>query len=177
MRIEISHHIPNFPNYQIISDGRVRNIKTNKILKANPSTSGYLQVNLIHNNIRKTRSIHRLLGEAFIPNPYNKPQIDHINRDRIDDRLCNLRWVTLEEQAQNKVMFHKLLRNNVLGERYIGKVGNGYKCRIINKHVKVERKFKTLTEAIAFRDKTIKTQLFLAKRKKEEMEMSKKAVK
>lgn len=49
----------------------------------------------------KDYKVHRLLAEAFIPNPENKPTVDHINRIRDDNRLCNLRWATQKEQIEN----------------------------------------------------------------------------
>ena len=45
--------------------------------------------------------IHRAVAELFIPNPEHKPQVDHINTDRLDNRACNLRWVTQKENCNN----------------------------------------------------------------------------
>lgn len=58
---------------------------------------GYMKVG-IHG---KTYNVHRLIADAFISNPDNKPTVDHINRDRTDNRACNLRWATHREQRDN----------------------------------------------------------------------------
>ena len=47
------------------------------------------------------RYVHRLVAECFIPNPLNKPSVDHINQNKSDNRVCNLRWATMSEQQYN----------------------------------------------------------------------------
>lgn len=64
--------------------------------------TGYLQVNLCENKQRKNVYIHRAMAETFLPNPEHLPHVDHINRIRTDNRLCNLRWVTILENARNR---------------------------------------------------------------------------
>lgn len=60
---------------------------------------GYLQVNL--SGIRIPQLVHRLVAEAFLPNPENKPTVDHINGNRLDNRVENLRWATQKENNNN----------------------------------------------------------------------------
>lgn len=81
--------------YMISSLGRLRN-KDGRIVKPKDDGQGYLRVN-IGNGIRNR--IHRLVAEAFVQNPDNKPQVDHINNDKKDNRAINLQWVTSQENT------------------------------------------------------------------------------
>lgn len=75
-----------------------KNFKQGKIilLEQTINTSGYLQVGLYKDSRIKSHRIHRLVAQAFIPNPENKPQINHINEDKLDNRIENLEWCTSE---------------------------------------------------------------------------------
>ena len=92
--------------------------------------------------------MHRLIAEHFIPNPENKQQVDHINRDRTDNRIENLRWVTQCENQQNK----GIQKNNTSGIKNISFNKNGLYVynKMINKK-KVCKYFKTLEEAIEYK--------------------------
>jgi len=100
--------IIDFENYEVSNLGNVRNIKTGKILKPRIDRDGYYQVCLCKDKKKKTPKIHRLVAESFIENPENKPCVDHINNDKLDNNVENLRWATLNENQYNR----KINKNN-----------------------------------------------------------------
>ncbi len=101
--------IPGFEGrYQASSLGRIKSLNyrhTGKegILEQRKNRNGYLQVNLCKNGKRKQSLVHRLVAEAFSPNPEGKPDVDHINNDgpKTDCLASNRRWVTSIENKNN----------------------------------------------------------------------------
>lgn len=125
MKQEIWKDIEGYENlYQISSMGRIRSfdrwvkrsnntlqLTKGKILK--PYLGKYERVSLVDIDGHKhTYNIHRLVAKAFIPNPDNKPCIDHINTDRTDNRVDNLRWVTYKENNNNPITIKKKSGDN-----------------------------------------------------------------
>lgn len=88
--------IEGYENYEVSSHGRVRN-KSGLIIKQR--YNGVYPMISLYNKIRKHYLIHRLVGIAFIPNPENKPQIDHIDNNPENNNISNLRWVTAHENT------------------------------------------------------------------------------
>ena len=108
--------------YQVSNLGRVKSlprhhktlsgyITAERILTPALGKRGYLVVVLFNHGIAKTRPIHRLIAEAFIPNTEDKPYIDHINTVRTDNRIENLRWVTSKENSNNPITLDRNRRN------------------------------------------------------------------
>lgn len=89
-------------NYSVSNIGEVRNDKTGKIMKLG-FHQGYRTVGLTVNGKMTGKRVHRLVAFAFIPNPENKPYVNHINGDRGDNRVENLEWVTPAENTQHAV--------------------------------------------------------------------------
>jgi hypothetical protein len=143
--------IEGFPNYLIYEDGRVWSKITNKYLKNCLNNDGYYRVGLFNNKKKKFYSIHRLLALHFIPNPDNKDFVDHIDRNKTNNSLENLRWATRSENNQNT----GLRKDNKLGEKYIHfeKAINRFRFEINREHFgKITKRFHFLEDAIIYRD-------------------------
>lgn len=90
-------------NYEISTEGEVKHKKTNKILKPKIDKDGYLSVGLSMGTRgqRKMAFIHRLVAEAYVPNPYNKPLVRHIDNNKANNDYTNLIWITEQEAIVN----------------------------------------------------------------------------
>lgn len=88
------------PKYSVSNLGRVRNNKTNKILSPR-NLCGYQRVSFYVDGKPTDLRIHRLVAKAFIPNPENKPQVNHINGNKGDNHVNNLEWRTNGENIRH----------------------------------------------------------------------------
>ena len=94
--------IGGFPGYCVDNTGNVFSVKTDVMLKP-WKINGYNAVGLYRSGKRYVFLVHRLVAAAFIPNPENKPCIDHIDGDRANNHADNLRWVTVKENQNNPI--------------------------------------------------------------------------
>lgn len=93
--------------YEISTTGKVRSLPRNYIhgiitiptLRKPEFSGGYNRITLFKNGKRNRRPIHVLVAETFIPNPYNKPCVNHLNEIKTDNRVGNLAWCTHKENS------------------------------------------------------------------------------
>jgi aspartate carbamoyltransferase regulatory subunit len=88
--------------YKISSYGNVWSKNKNSNMKLKPSRNGYISVSLWKNNQRRVTSIHRLVAEHFIDNINNLPVVDHIDNNRSNNSVSNLRWSTHSDNSSNQ---------------------------------------------------------------------------
>jgi hypothetical protein len=103
--------IKDFENYEISNFGNIKNVKTGRILKKTIDGHGYHMVKLCKEGKKVNKKIHKLVGNAFIPNPLNKNCIDHKDGNRLNNNIDNLRYVTYQENNMNR----KIATNNTSG--------------------------------------------------------------
>jgi hypothetical protein len=138
--------IPGFEGkYQATTTGEIFSLMSNKNLRQYDDTYGYNTCNLGG----KTYKIHKLIGMTFLENPNSHIQIDHINRNRKDNNVSNLRYVSSSENQSNKTSYAR--RDPALKNIQVKK--STFKVTINTKGKPIIHKsFKTLEEAQTFRD-------------------------
>ena len=154
---EIWKPVVDNPQYEVSSHGRVRSLYKNIILKSaiNKNTK-YHFVSLTKDKVGKCITIHRLMACAFLPNPEGHRVVDHIDRNKNNNHITNLRWTTASENNFNRTAVKKPNFNNQLGERHIRFFRNnsGYEYYVYTHTIRRKthiKYFKTLDEAKLYR--------------------------
>ena len=145
--------IPGFDDYYVNRNGDVLSKKglKDRILKPADNNTGYNIVNLCKNKKQKTYLVHRLVALTFIPNPNNYEMIDHIDRNKKNNYLDNLRWCSRQMNEVNKSK-HK---NNTSGFKHIrfSKTHKKYQVRISRNGKSITQEFfDTIEEAVLYRN-------------------------
>ena len=149
--------IVGYENYLIYDDGRVyskqRQGAKGKFLKSFIDKDGYYRVDLRTNGKKKSFTIHRLVGLHYLENVEDKNEIDHIDRNKTNNHISNLRWCNKSENQLNK----GVSKNNVLGIKHIRKTKyDTYTFTIYRQDKWHTKSFKALDECIKYRDEYLK---------------------
>ena len=150
--------IQGYPGYLIYDDGRIwskprKNTRGHqrkgRFVKHSKTKNGYHLVALCRDGGQKTFYVSRLLAQYYIPNPENKPEVDHIDRDIDNNHVSNLRWATGHENAENKGMN----KTNTSGHENISydNTHKKWKFRYRKRGYNVQKYFKTKKEAICYK--------------------------
>lgn len=134
---EIWKDIEGFENYQVSDCGRVRSKNWNNTgscrnLYLKPHNKGYLQVELRMGKTRKMLLVHRLVAQAFIPNPNGYAQINHIDEDKQNNNISNLEWCTQSQNLKAHYKNHSCKRSSaffVRRKRVANPMRNTYKIQ------------------------------------------------
>lgn len=122
MSKEIYKVVVDYPNYAVSNLGNIKNLTTGIVIKGHLKDNKYLTVRLIK---EKALKIHRLVAIAFVPNPQNKPQVNHINAIKTDNRAVNLEWVNNRENVCH------IAKKKETTSKYIGVHYRSYSNRFI----------------------------------------------
>lgn len=99
------YHGEQYDNFEVSSNGKLRNVKTGTVYKTTILKTGYAAVciSLGSRNKKKNIKIHRAVAETFIDNPEGKPAINHIDGNKLNNDVSNLEWVTFSENTRHAV--------------------------------------------------------------------------
>lgn len=119
---EVWKVINDYPKYEVSNYGRVRNRKTNIIITPRITNRGYLRVALYSDNGKKYGkdiTVHSLVLNAFTIKPKGNYEPDHVNLNRCDNRLENLRWVTHKENLKSRRTSRRVAKYDVKSKELI----------------------------------------------------------
>lgn len=147
--------------YSVSNYGEVKNNRTGKLMKPRKNEKGYLRIGLTTNGKQKCMRVHRLVAQAFIPNPENKPEVNHIDFNKENNCVNNLEWVTCKENSDHS--FGNRKRSNEknykkvsnTGEKHISYQNGYYVVRMFGKKYFC-KSFKNIEDAKKCRDEKIK---------------------
>lgn len=109
--------VKDYIDYFVSNWGRIKSLKSGKERILKPGINkGHLQVELRKDGEGHNKQVHRLVAEAFIPNPENKPYVDHIDGNPLNNNVSNLRWATPKENSNNPVTL-KIFSESRKGEK------------------------------------------------------------
>lgn len=115
MVVEEWKDIPGYDGeYRVSNLGRVISVKSGCVLKPMDEGHGYLIVHLWRERKKKAARVHRLVAEAFVPNPEGKPQVNHMDCNRKNNMAGNLEWCTARENREHSVRMGRAARQRAV---------------------------------------------------------------
>lgn len=111
-------NVKGYDNYIVSDEGDIMNKNTGRILKPIHDSRGYCQLHLYQNGIRTTVMLHKIVADAFISNPENKPEVDHIDTDKDNNWVSNLQRVTRKENISNPLTLQHMRDNHPKGDTH-----------------------------------------------------------
>jgi len=122
------------PNYSVSTEGDIRNDSTNSILVGDINNIGYRRISTTN----KRYFVHRLVAEMFIPNPENKPVVNHIDGNKLNNNVSNLEWVT---HSENDIHAFKMGLRKAMNKR---------KVAMLNDDNQIIRVFDSIKDALHY---------------------------
>lgn len=136
------------PLYEVSDDGQIRNTETGRILKLQ-YINGYRAVYITRGGKTKGYLVHRLVAKAFLPAPDDGAVcVDHIDRDKLNNRVGNLRWCTASQNNCNRRRWKSTDEMH-----HIIALKNSYMVQFMTRSVVTKQTFEKLEDAIAYRDR------------------------
>lgn len=131
------------PSYAVTDDGQVWSFYTNKFLKQKIDKYGYACVSLSKDGKSLSRTVHRLVAKAFIPNPENKPTVNHKDENKLNNCVDNLEWMTVSENNNYGTHYQKVSetqKGKKVSESTRNKLSEANKGKkLTNEHIEILR--------------------------------------
>lgn len=137
--------------YLVDKKGNVYSPK-GKLLKQRDRNNGYMCVDMKYKNYRLTPLVHRLVAEAFIPNPENKKFVNHIDGNKYNNCVNNLEWVTKSENSKH---YHRVTKQN-LNYRKLIEFMNNKNFELFQENKELQNRIKDLENITTLLSETIK---------------------
>lgn len=133
--------------YEVSDEGEIRNVETGRVLKQRDS-NGYRTCYITRDGRTSCYMVHRVVAKAFVPMIEGKNVVDHIDRDKTNNTVQNLRWTDTSQNNRNRSRFH----SKTDGLHNITQTGNKFVVSFMQNRETTRKSFDTQEEAIAWRD-------------------------
>lgn len=127
---EIFLPIEGYPKYQISNLGRVKSIVGKEKILKTWINKRYYSVSLMKDKVQKNHLVHRLVAQAFIPNPENKPEVNHVDGNTKNFNISNLEWSTPSENIHHSKNISK--NGSVISRQKILEIYNANQYKTVN---------------------------------------------